>query len=183
MDNPYLAPTSPYVKPADEGTTYEPRLFAFSGRIGRLRYLAYSWAQCAGCGLLWALLVLMLRATGQSSSAAMSFATTAMYVVGVPVTFILARRRLNDLDKSGLLGFLVLLPFVNLAFYIYLLFGRGTAGTNIYGAAPSANSRGIVVASCLLPVFIVIAAMLLTPAYQAALQNSIAAQSDNDSDI
>jgi len=42
-------------------------------------------------------------------------------------------RRLHDINQSGLLTLLLLVPFVNLLLFLYLLFAPGTQGANKYG--------------------------------------------------
>jgi hypothetical protein len=41
MSNPYAAPDA-VLSDVAEDETYEPQIFSVNGRIGRLRYLAYS---------------------------------------------------------------------------------------------------------------------------------------------
>ena len=45
-------------------------------------------------------------------------------------------RRLHDLDKSGWWMLLLFVPLVNILFYIYILFFKGTEGPNQYGEDP-----------------------------------------------
>lgn len=47
-------------------------------------------------------------------------------------------KRLHDLDKSGWFILLMLVPLVNLALLIYILFVDGTPGPNQYGESPKA---------------------------------------------
>ena len=42
-------------------------------------------------------------------------------------------RRLHDINKSGWLMLLLIIPLVNLIFMIYLLLARGTDGANRFG--------------------------------------------------
>ena len=45
-------------------------------------------------------------------------------------------RRLHDLDLSGWWMLLLFVPLVNILFYIYILFFKGTEGPNQYGEDP-----------------------------------------------
>lgn len=45
-------------------------------------------------------------------------------------------RRLHDLNKTGWLCLIMLIPVINTLFGIYLLFAPGTVGYNDYGADP-----------------------------------------------
>ena len=57
----------------------------------------------------------------------------------------IAARRLHDLGKSGWWQLLSLIPFVNLAFALYLLFFKGEEGENRFGPDPLAeNGSGAV---------------------------------------
>ena len=47
---------------------------------------------------------------------------------------VITARRLHDLDKSGWMMLLLLLPVINIFFILYLLLAPGTAGLNRYGA-------------------------------------------------
>lgn len=41
--NPYAAPNNPSEGELSDNVRYAPKVFAFSGRVGRLRYLAYAF--------------------------------------------------------------------------------------------------------------------------------------------
>jgi uncharacterized membrane protein YhaH (DUF805 family) len=134
------------------GATYEPRVLSFSGRIGRLRYWIY------GVVLSLALIpLILLGLLGSLLTHTPPGPLSFLFVVvaEVAVLFgcvVLVRRRLNDLDKSGWLSLLMLVPLVNAVFGIWILFWPGTAGVNRFGLPPSANSRAIVGAAWILGV-------------------------------
>ena len=44
-------------------------------------------------------------------------------------------KRLHDVDKSGWWALIMLIPLVNLCLGIYLLFAKGTEGSNRFGEA------------------------------------------------
>jgi uncharacterized membrane protein YhaH (DUF805 family) len=154
--------------PAD--ASYEPRLLSFSGRLGRLRYWIY------GVVLSVSLIPLILLALGASLishtapgplSLLLVFAGEAAVLFGCVV---LVRRRLNDLDKSGWLTLLMLVPLVNAVFGIWILFWPGTAGANRFGPPPSANSRAMVGAAWVLGVLSVgsLVVLALMPGFLGA---------------
>ena len=69
--------------------------------------------------------------------------STAVDVIETLISFPLAVgsvmlqiRRLHDLDKSAWFVLLSAIPGVNLLFGLYLLFFKGTDGTNQYGYDP-----------------------------------------------
>src|SRR5690606_11195662 len=131
------------------------------------RYLAYSAA--------WNL-VMMLIAAGGGAIAVMGGAFAVLgigiavlaYIGLIAAGFAMAVRRLNDLNQSGWLSLLMLVPLANIVIGLYILFARGAEGANAYGPAPCPNSRGVIVAGLVLPlVFIVgIMAAVAIPAYQ-----------------
>lgn len=176
MSNPYTAPNAVLSEPADE--TYEPSLFAINGRIGRIRYLAYSFVSTFVLlfvlGIVAAIVIPMFMNEG-----AVYALMALIYVPSIALMFILARRRLNDLDHSGWWSLLLFVPFVNLLCVLYLLFGPGSAGTNDYGPKPVKNSTllvvGGVVAPILFAVFIGILAAIAIPQYEAYVERAKAA--------
>ena len=48
-------------------------------------------------------------------------------------------KRLHDLNKSGWLYLIAIIPYINLLFFIYVSFFKGTDGENEYGADPLAD--------------------------------------------
>jgi uncharacterized membrane protein YhaH (DUF805 family) len=152
------------------GASYNPRLISLSGRIGRLRYWIY------GAALSVAMIPVVILALGASLvshtapgplSLLLVFAGEAAVLFGCVV---LVRRRLNDLDKSGWLTLLMLVPFVNAVFGLWILFWPGTSGVNRFGPPPSANSRAIVGAAWVLGVLSVgtLVALCFMPAVLGA---------------
>ena len=57
-------------------------------------------------------------------------------IFGFVAGIMMLARRLHDLDKSGWWMLLLFVPLVNILFYIYILFFKGTEGPNQYGEDP-----------------------------------------------
>lgn len=166
--NPYESPKSNTFTNSDE--TYQPKLFAWNGRIGRLRYFAYamvaSLVTMVILGILAALLIPGLASGGMSESASVIL-VLILYIPLIVISVFLMKRRLNDLDKSGWWQLLYLLPLINLLFAIYILFWPGTKGSNSYGLQPAKNSTLLVIVGLILPIFVIgIIAAIAIPAYQ-----------------
>ena len=169
-NDPYKAPSAD-VAALHQEELYQPRIFTTAGRIGRLRYLAYLMA-----GYLF--LIPMLMASSALSAVlpgkdggmgAVSLGLVILaYVLYLVFFVILMRRRFNDMNRSGWLAALGLIPVINVFIGLWLIFGRGTYSSNRYGPAPVANTTGVKIASLALPLIAVIGilAAISIPAYQ-----------------
>jgi len=159
--NPYSTPDAELNHGQDE--LYTPSILSFNGRIGRLRYLAY------GMGLNTLLMVVMGIVIGvtMGTSAFMGgspegMSMTAMligsvfYIGIILVSIMFAKRRLNDLNRSGWWCLLIFVPLANLLFAIYVMFFPGTDGDNNWGPAPAANSIGVLILGWMIPALCVL---------------------------
>jgi len=172
--NPYQAPAANlnFVQAEDYS---EVKFFSMSGRLGRIRYLAYS----IGYGLLFYLVPLfvlgmILGAMGMTEDAtAVLVITGVSYALAIGAGLVLARRRAHDFDRSGWFGLLSLVPLVNFIF----LFMPGTDGENRYGKRTPPNRRGVVTlvvgVLVLIPVIGILAAIAI-PAYQEYVNRAAA---------
>ena len=109
-------------------------IFTTAGRLNRLRYFKYTFCLGAFFGIVEVICKLIVSADENS---------TAVDVIETLISFPLAVgsvmlqiRRLHDLDKSAWFVLLSAIPGVNLLFGLYLLFFKGTDGTNQYGYDP-----------------------------------------------
>jgi len=172
--NPYSAPDASLDVGHD--ALYTPKIISFNGRIGRMRYLAYS----IGTSLVLMLVTMPLIGMSAFTGAAMDgeAGMSMLSVVGMAVYYIativmsvmFAKRRLNDLNRSGWWFLLFIVPLVNLLLAIYLIFFPGTEGSNNWGPAPAANSIGVLILGWLMPALFVlgIAAAVLVPMFAGA---------------
>ena len=174
QQNVYQTPQGQLV---EENTVYQPKVFATKGRIGRLRYLAYSMLVSLLVALAGAIFVGVGAAISHSS--AMAFVTLIpIYLIAFAASIVFCKRRLNDLDQSGWLALLMLVPLINAIFGLYLMFAPGSKDGNKYGAPPAPNSRGVILAAWLaifVPVIGIVAAVAI-PAYQQYTLRAQAAQ-------
>lgn len=163
----------------------QPKFLSLSGRIGRLRYLAY------GSGLMlvfYGVLAALMAAFGASILAGGSGSFIVLGVMGLLYIPLMVFswgyivRRLNDLNKSGWLSLLMLVPLANVGLLLYVLFGRGTEGNNNYGAPPPPNTTGVIALSCVLPAIAIIGilAAIALPAYMAGSQSETFEQGTYD---
>jgi uncharacterized membrane protein YhaH (DUF805 family)/Tfp pilus assembly protein PilE len=158
--NPYGAP-----KVAVAAETAEPQpvnLFSVSGRIGRLRYIAYGVLVYAVLVLLSAVLGAVLGPLGPAGVAIGALLPWAVIIV---LSFMLTIQRCHDFNASGWLSLLGLVPLVNLVFW----FIPGSDGPNRYGPPTPPNGVMVYIGAVVAPVVIVsfvgILAAVAIPAY------------------
>ena len=164
--NPYRAPAAAV---ADSSTEefQEVRLFAVSGRIGRVRYIAYTIGYSLLAGIALGAISMALGAVGGAISA-------VGYILLTVLMIMLTIQRAHDFNTTGWLSILSIIPLVNLIFW----FIPGTDGENDYGAKTPPNSVGVIVVACLVPIIfgVGILAAIALPAYQQYVQKAKAAQ-------
>ena len=172
-----MSPTNPYSTPGsslsdNQLDRYEPKLFAFSGRIGRLRYLAYLSALYLLMGVAFAVLTpAMPMFFGGGEGGVLSFVIIAigavLYIAIVVLSFAFGRRRLNDLNRSGWWMLLFIIPIISLLLVIYMIFFPGSETTNDFGPAPAENGLIVKILGWILPVIFIIGigAAIAVPAY------------------
>lgn len=168
-ENPYQAPESD-VRQSANLTPYQPKFLSVHGRIGRLRYLAYISGLYLIAIPVFAVFFGLFAMIGDSDLAMGIFGLLGVvaYIGLLVAVFILAKRRFNDLDKSGWLSLLMFIPLVNLFIALWLIFGRGTTGPNKFGAEPNQNPLGVKILAgvMILFFFLGIFAAISLPAYQ-----------------
>lgn len=114
--------------------------FSFTGRIRRLEYFL-SMIICGALGsVVYFLGLSLMLAGGSAGGSGGSFIGTLISIIVLVFStwFSLAQgvKRLHDLNKTGWLILLSLIPVVNFVFALYLLFADGTPGPNLYGKDP-----------------------------------------------
>jgi uncharacterized membrane protein YhaH (DUF805 family) len=148
LTNPYSPPEAALNEPVSVHETYLPQLFALNGRIGRVRYLAY--------GTVFGLVMLPLLFLVDPAGGPFSGLQLAFTLVGLAISVILGRRRLNDMGRSGWFTIGLFIPLVNIGVSLWLLFGAGDAGPNRFGPPPAPNTRGVLIMAWLLPVLLIV---------------------------
>jgi len=167
------------------------RFFDWHGRVSRVQFLAYSTFNALIALLLVALLFVMIggfQGMVNASSEQLPMSLLGASSVGVAVLFYLqlavSKRRFNDLNKTGWLALLMLVPGVNILVYLYLLAVEGTAGANYYGlpARPATQLKTVlmVLISLLVISLIGLLTQVVVPSYQSyqAIRNSRDAQNN-----
>lgn len=164
--NPYESTQVELIDPQVDAIG-EIRYFSPSCRIGRLRYWAHA------CLLMLASYLLMFVVAALMALLAADLVYVffiAIFMATVPIVvvwWIFVIQRLHDLNLSGWVSLLMLVPFLNMFMSLFLVLWPGTSGTNRFGAKPPPNSwwHWLPATLGLLMVVGMVAAVAL-PAYQ-----------------
>ncbi|MGH8385559.1 MAG: DUF805 domain-containing protein [Pseudomonas sp.] len=162
-ESPYAPPRASVGESLTQFATLKP--FGVEGRIGRLRFLA--WSMVLSLVTLAVVGVFALVGLGLVSSD-----STAGLIIGGILAFFLCLafliasimitvQRLHDIGWSGWLWLLNLVPFVGSFFPLLMVMMPGTNIANRYGAPPPPNSTAVKVLSSL---WLVLIALLIVGA-------------------
>jgi uncharacterized membrane protein YhaH (DUF805 family)/Tfp pilus assembly major pilin PilA len=159
--NPYAAPQT-NVASSDSAVDYgEVKIFSARGRIGRVRYIGYS----IGVSILFAIGIgIPAGLAGMADPTAAILVAMIGYVAYLVVQFMLTIQRSHDMNATGWLSLVWLVPLGMLVFWLV----PGTRGENDYGKPPPPNTTGVIVLACILPLVFVggVLAAIAIPAYQ-----------------
>ena len=164
----YQAPATDVV--GQFGEFDESSMFSPKGRAGRLRYFIYGAGFAFLLSFTMGLLSGIIAAIGKASgftTGAIEILPIAAYFVLMTVTIIFMIKRLHDLNWSGWISLLSVVPFINIVLGLILLFAPGNSGPNKYGPPPKPenNAVAIIFATLLLVAFVGIIAAVAIPAY------------------
>ena len=116
--------------------------FSWEGRLNRKPYIL----RCLALGLILTVVYILLMVIAFTTAAAQvgngiptMGAFSATYILYLPFIisgYLLAIRRLHDLDLSAFFILLSFVPVVSFFFALYLIFKKGTEGPNSYGPDP-----------------------------------------------
>ena len=137
------------------------KLWPPNGRIGRLRFLAYSMGLYVVFFAITFLLGLLAGFTKLGPASA-GWIGILVYFFGTAVLLI---QRSHDMDMSGWWSIAAFIPLVGL----YWLFKGGTPGANRWGGPPPPNGWAVRIIGLLFPALFIIGivAAIALPAYQA----------------
>lgn len=168
--NQYQAPSS-QVDGATAEQYAEVKLFGVNGRLGRVRYIAYS----VGVNFLLLVVISILTAAlrtamGESGTIIGAILMFSAYLFVLVYSVMLGIRRAHDFNVTGWLSVLIFVPLINLIFLLV----PGTQGANDFGAPPPPNSTGNVILALVMPVIAVIGilAAIAVPAYNGYVQRA-----------
>ncbi|KAF0867174.1 DUF805 domain-containing protein [Pseudomonas sp. LD120] len=160
-ESPYAPPQATVGEAIPQYSTLN--VFSFDGRIGRLRYLAWT--------LVLTVVMLAVVAIGTffgilTAAVLNSSLLTIMGIIAGVVVFIgfivvsiqISVQRLHDLGWSGWLWLLNFVPLVGSIFPLVLMVSPGTNVANRYGAPPPPNTKAVKVLSWM---WVVLIALLI----------------------
>jgi uncharacterized membrane protein YhaH (DUF805 family) len=171
-NNPYAPPTARVQDIHDNSQTQPINLWSAAGRMGRLRYIAWS--------ILGSLVIVPVAFVAGLLGAALGSQTVLYLLLGVAyIAYIVVWgmwtvQRCHDMNWSGWAALLMIIPLVGLVFW----FVPGSPGKNRFGAPPPPNPRGmawLVAIPLVLFIFGILAAIAL-PAYSDYTQRARAMQ-------
>ena len=166
MNNPYNAPAADLSQQASTDEHYLPAFWSFSGRIGRVRYLAYT----LGPSFLLMFISIMVLTVMLPGATSRQWLPLLVYVPGFILLAIMSARRLQDMNVTGWLALFSLIPLINFVFGLVLLCVPGERGENRFGAPPAKNTTGVLISAWVTPIILLvmigIMAAVAIPAYQ-----------------
>jgi len=141
----------------------ELKAFTTDGRIGRLRYLAWSMVLVFACLPLFAIAGGFMMASEILGGLLIAVVGIAFAVVGIMIGV----QRLHDIGWSGWLLLITLVPAVGSVFSLLMFIIPGSTEANRFGPPPPPNSKAVKVLAALWLAVIVlgIVAAIVLPAY------------------
>ncbi|WP_323815865.1 DUF805 domain-containing protein [Cellvibrio sp. NN19] len=177
--NPYQTPEGQLT--TDDNAVEEVKFFSPSSRINRLRYWAHS--MLFTLAMFAVFFVIGLLGFYGSVTVAIVLGVIA-YIAMIAFSFILMIQRLHDLNKTGWMSLLCLIPLANIYLLVLLIFFKGTEGRNNYGLqTPPNKTWHWVLALSFVALFFIggILAAIALPAYQDYVQRAQSFESSYDS--
>lgn len=157
--NPYAPPQSDIVLEVKNNEYSTVNLFSPKGRIGRLRFFAYAMTEGI---IIFAIMFYLYsyvhylfeygffkNADGRTN---LSIIIVIYCVILMPFIMVLVMQRLHDIGFSGRFVLLMLIPELNIAFCLFLIFMPGMPTPNKFGAPLAPNTLADIVYSMLLVV-------------------------------
>lgn len=140
----------PYAPPSANVSEAMPRHgdlkpFSVTGRIGRLRYLAWSLVIMFAATGLFGVAAIMMAISSTMGLICMGLIGIGMLVVSVQIGV----QRLHDFGWSGWLILLNLVPVLGSLFPFVMLLMPGSREVNRYGSPPPPNSRSVKILAAL----------------------------------
>jgi uncharacterized membrane protein YhaH (DUF805 family) len=101
----------------------------------RINRGTYALSLLVGFGAYIAVFIVVALLLGKHETPLL-LVLTLLYTAVLTYTILIQVRRLHDMNYSGWLALLQLVPIVNIVFFVLILLKPGSAGTNNYGKEP-----------------------------------------------
>ena len=123
--------------------------FSANGRFGRLSYLGWNMLLVVFVFILGIIAAFFVPALSPSTTSSSMYVFGGLfiivYIAMIYFSFIFSIRRLHDRNQTGWLSLVMIIPFINFLFFIYLSCAKGDENTNNYGCllytSPSPRDR------------------------------------------
>ncbi len=179
MSNPYQTPTG-QLQTDDDQAFGEIGFFNPASRINRLRYWAHGFLVALAFYAIIAVAALLSYSVSPMIGVPI---IAAAYIALIVFSFILVIQRLHDLNKSGWMSLLMLVPFANIYLAVLIIFFKGTPGRNNYGLQTPPNKTWHWIVGLAMPILFTVGligvlAAIGIPAYNDYVERSQAYQED-----
>jgi uncharacterized membrane protein YhaH (DUF805 family) len=176
-NNPYQTPTG-QLQTDDDQAFGEVSFFDPSGRINRLRYWAHSMVLMLGTLLIGGAIAGILSFVSEYLGYGILGIT---YIAMIVFSFIVTIQRLHDMNYSGWLSILLIVPLVSFILWIMLIAIPSTPGKNNYGLEPPPNKTWHWIAGLVMPILsfvftVGLLAAIAIPQYQRYVERAQAAK-------
>lgn len=184
-ESPYAPPRATVGENLPQFATLKP--FGVEGRIGRLRYLAWTMVLTLvmlGIGSVVAIFAIALISSDSTAGLIVGGLVAFFLCIAIAVVSIqISVQRLHDIGWSGWLWLLNLVPFVGSFFPFVIMCVPGTNIANRYGPPPPPNTMAVKVLSSLWVVVIALGFVGLLAGGFSAIQQEYesAAETSYDS--
>lgn len=172
--NPYLSPTANLEEDAYFEAYHTEPFYSWRGRVGRIRYLSYTMLLYCAFVLIIIFLGIVIGVLGGSGGEDFGFASSVLVAITLIgqlyAYFVPIIRRLNDINRTGWLSLIMLIPIANIILWLYLVFARGDEGSNDYGAPATPPTILHYILGLILPIIAILLILgIAIPAYQEYL--------------
>jgi len=131
----------------------QSKIFTTIGRIGRLRYLAYTMVCYLALSVAKVTHEILQKNKVNSDIESVLFELAWIpFLISIAFLVVFAKRRFNDLNKPSWYCLLVLAPLVNIIVILMLSFSAGENVENQYGPPPSANPLSVTIAGLVMAI-------------------------------
>ena len=135
--SPYASPTAMIEQSIDD--VGELNIWGIEGRLGRMRYIAWSMVFMLAMAPATLICILALKASALLGGLLIAVTAVVAIIIGIQISV----KRLHDIGWTGWLLLISLIPVVGSIFQILIFVLPGSQGSNRYGAPAPANSTAV----------------------------------------